>query len=300
MADYFDITWGRIRLWCSSITTDNSRTQVVHELASGDDHPVQDRGRVPRKATCSLLFIEMPTEVLSFRDRFEEFAAQVDRGDVELFTHPINGSYFVHVENFTYDIDEDGNISNAVAVFIAAAEIQDLYPAQLGSAASTGIDSVGARADALSDALADFEIESTVAEDAKASSAAWIDSDTITTRDITVDISETADAIDALITDAGLQDDLLLWPAYQAAVLLNAAYRSAADAATSETPSIFFMLISTPTSVLALVTRVYGGAESTMRERQFRSLNDMRSPGGLIDSGETVAMPARSSRRQAF
>ncbi len=300
MADFFDITWGRIRLLCSNLTTDNGRTQVVHELTSGDDHPIQDRGSVPRKVTCALLFIQQPDEPSPPEDRFEQFLDQVDRGDVELFTHPINGSYLVHVSDFTYDIDEDGNITNASCVFIRAGEIQDLYPATIGAASLTGIDSVGVRADALSDALADFEIESTIPADAIASSTSWLESPDVPIRDVLVDVAQTSTALNDLIEVEQLAGDLTLWPAYQATILLGAAYREAAIAATSETPSLFFMLIGTPTSVLGLCARVYGGAEAVDRDRQVRALNDLRSPGGLIEAGTYLAMPAPSSRRAAF
>ncbi len=300
MADYYDITWGRIRVWCSSLNTDNSRTQVVHELSSGDDHPIQDRGLGPRPVTCALLFIEMPSEPSPPQDRLEEFAAQVNRGDVELFTHPINGSYLVHVENFAYDIDEDGNIENATCTFLPAGEIQDLYPAQIGVAAATGTDAVSARASALSTELDALGIESTIPAEALETTESWVESAEVSARDVIVDAARVSTAIDAMIEDEGLEDDLALWPLYQATVLLASAYRQAAIAATSETPSLFFMLISTPTSVLALVTRVYGGAEAEDRDRQVRALNDVRSPGGLIEAGAYLAMPARSSRRKAF
>ncbi len=303
MADFFDITWGRIRLLCSTVSTEGGRTLVVHELSNAtrpEDHPVDDRGPVPRKVTCQLLFIDQPNEPATPADRLEAFIVQVDRGGPELFTHPVIGSYLAHVENFTYDIDEDSNISNASCVLVPAGEIQDLYPAQFGSAAATGLDSVGARADVLADTLADFEIESTIPADAIATSESWVEGPDVPIRDVLVDIAQTSAALDALIEDEELDSDLALWPAYQATILLHASYRQAAIAATSETPSIFFMLIGAPTSILALVTRIYGGAESTDRERQFRALNDVRSPGGLLEAGTYVALPGRSSSRQAF
>lgn len=292
MADFFDITWGRIRVWCSTVSTDNSRTQVVHELSSGDDHPIQDRGRVARKVTCALLFVEMPNEPLLPQDRLEDFIAQVDRGSVELFTHPLAGSYLVHVENFTYDLDEDGNVENATCTFIAAGELEESYLIQGRTSPITGVGDVSSRADALADALADFELESTIPTEAKKTSDGWLTTADVPIRDVLVGAATVSTALDALIVDEGLESNLDLWPVYQATVLLAASFRQAADAAVSETPSIFFMRIASPTSVLALVTRVYGGAESEARDRQVRALNDLRSPGGLIEAGVTVAMPA--------
>jgi hypothetical protein len=299
ITDYFDTTWGIIRLFCSAIVTDNSRKQVVHELATGDVHPVQDRGLVPRKTRCSLLFDEMPGESKSAFDRFLEFKAQVDRGDDAIFTHPIDGSYLAKVGEFTYEIDEDSNIVNAVAEFIANDEITAVRPSAVGSAAATGVDDVEARADELRASLDAYGIESTAPELAKTTVDGWSSGESVPTRDVMNQTAELVEAIGQMIELEGLEDDIELWPVYVSAIMLGDSIRAAALAVTSEAPAVFVMRVAVPTSVLALVLRIYPAVEAEDRERQVRELNDLRTPSGLISAGTDLIMPSTSSSARA-
>lgn len=299
MADeLYDISWGSVRLWCSSISTVNSRTQVIHALATGDDHPVQDRGAAPRVTRCSLLFDEMPGEARSALARFLEFKAQVDSGEEHVFVHPVDGGYFAKVGEFTYDIDEDENIVNVSCEFIPNQVIAAVLQPGLGTLPGAGFDAVEASAADLLADLEDSNIVSTVPQDAIDAIAGWQE-EGITTRDILVSVAELSDSLASLIEDQELEGDLALFDCYRSAIMLGEAIRAAAVGATSETSSIFFLKIATPQSVLALVVRIYGGAEAEDRERQVRALNDIRTPGGLLDSGTELAMPSPTVRRAA-
>lgn len=298
--EFYEVSWGAVLLWCSTITTENTRTLVVHELASGDDHPVSDRGAAPRKTVCSLLFDDFPGEPDSPLDRFLKFKAQVDSGEELLFTHPIDGGYYAKVGEFTYDIDEDGNITNASAEFVANQPIAAMLQPGSGSAPSSGIDAVAARADELNAELESVDIDSEISlagidrdfiSDGAALPDAWAANPDVTARDILVDVSRVSDQLSTLTSI--LEDDLALFAAYKGCILYGAAFRAAAIAATSETASTFSIKLGAPTSVLALVTRVYGGAEAEERERQVRSLNDVRTPGGLLSAGTELLMPQK-------
>lgn len=300
ITDFYDTTWGIVRLFCSSISTENSRKQVVHELATGDVHPVSDRGMAVRRTRCSLLFDEMPGEPRSAFDRFLEFKAQVDRGDDAIFTHPIDGSYLAKVGEFSYVIDEDSNIVDASAEFISNDEIIAVRPAAVGTAAATGVDDVAARADELTANLDAKGLTSDVPELAKTTVDAWTSGDSVPTRDVVNETAELIEKIGSFIEDNGLEDDLELWDVYVSTILLGDSIRAAALAATSDAPSIFVMRVALPTSVLALVLRVYPASEAEDRERQVRELNDLRTPSGLISAGSDVIMPSRSSATRAF
>lgn len=292
--EFFDTTWGRIRLWCSSIETTNSRTLVVHELAVGDLHPIHDRGLAPKKARCSLLFDEMPNEPKPPDVRLLEFIAQVDQGDEQIFTHPLLGSYLAKVGDFTWNLDEDGNIVDATAEFIADDQIIGVH-AGIGSQALTGTDAVAARAAELNAALESVDIASDLPAKAVAFQESWIEPELVPTRQVFVESSEIATLLTNLIDENGLEDDLEYFDAYRAAIMFGAAVRDAAIAVTSETPSIFFVKVSTPTPLLALVAKIYGGSEAADREVQVRSLNDIRFVGGLIATGTELAMPQKST-----
>lgn len=293
IGELYDTTWGPIRMWCSSISFTGGRSQIVHELATGDDHPVEDRGRAPRRFRCELLFDDMPGESTSAIDRLRTFELAVERGAEELFQHPVGARAFVKVSTWEYEIDEDSNVASATVEFLASQPIEAVHPAGIGTSPISGVDMVAARADELDAALESVDIDSTVPTEMVAAQASWVDTDTVPTRDILVQLASFSDQLATLVSQ--LEDDIAYFEAYRAAIMLGEAFRNAALAATSETSSIFVLKIATPISLLALVTRIYGGAESEDRERQVRSLNDVRTPGGLLEAGAELVMPSRST-----
>lgn len=297
MADVlYEISWGAVRLWAARVSTDNSRTQVVHELATGDEHPVSDRGLAPRTTTCELLFDDFPGESRSPLERFLLFKRQVDDGAEEVFTHPIDGGYFAKVSEFTYDLDDDGNIVNASATFIANQPIAaTLQPGLAPTSPAAGLDAVAARADALNAELESVFIETTFPDRAQEVVAAWSGAEGVPTRDVIVQTADLSTEL-AELTET-LEADLSLWEAYKAAILLGDAIRAAAIAATRSSPRLFFVRIVAPISLLAFATATYGGAEAEERAQQIRDLNDLRTPGGMIEAGTELVIPAPSLSR---
>jgi hypothetical protein len=294
IGEFYDVTWGASRLWCSEITTDNSRTQVVHELAEGDDHPVQDRGLGVRRVTCQILFIEMPNEATPPLDRFLAFKAQADSGKQYLFTHPIDGPYYANLEGFNYSLDEDGNVSNCSCSFLKAGKAEQ--PLQAGASSSTraGEDAVAARSEEFSSALGDVGIDSDIGTTATTAVESRADSDEVPTRQVIVDVAELSRSLVDMIETEGLEHDIKLFAAYKSTILLGAAIRAAALAALSETPRVTAIRIGVPISLLALCVRIYGGAEAEARLRQILALNDIRTPGWLAE-GTVIMIPVPST-----
>lgn len=286
----FDCTWGRVRLWCSEITTSHGRTQVVHELAEGDDHVVQDRGLAVRRVRCELLFVEMPRETTTALERLQQFVDQVDTGERLLFVHPFEGSYYVNVEAFDYTIDEDTEVATASASFVKSADADSPQQAGSSTAAAAGSDAVEARAEEFNSALADTGIESAVADDAVASQAAWLEADEVSSRQVLVDVAGFSDALGAFIEDERLEHDLSLFEVYRSSILLGASMRNAALAALASTPKLTSVRIGAPVSLLALCVSIYGGAEAEQRVRQILELNDIRTPGWMT-AGITITIP---------
>lgn len=298
MADvYYDMTWGRIRLFAARVSTDNSRSVIVQERATGDVHPAQDRGARPRRTRCELLFVEMPDETKSPLARFLLFKAQVDRGDEEVFTHPVEGAFVAKVGEFTYDIDDDSNLSNVMAEFIPSDDVLAVHPTAPGTTGMTTFESAAAAIEQLATELEAVGIESDLPERASEAVEEWTSGETVPTRDVMNDTAALTGELGDLIEDEGLEDDLELFAAWQAVVMCGSAIRDAALAVTSETASIFVLRVAVSTSLLALVVRIYGGADAENRERQVRALNDLRTPGGMIQAGTDLVMPAVDARR---
>ncbi len=126
--------------------------------------------------------------------------------------------------------------------------------------------------------------------DARTSVASWTD-EGITTRKIMNDTARLSDSIGAMIEVGGFERDLALWPAFRASIMLGEAIRSAAVAATSETPAVFVMRVQSPVALIAIAARIYGGQDAQARTRQILALNDIRTPGWL-DPGDYL-MPQR-------
>lgn len=290
---FFQATWGRHKLWCSAVSTDNSRTQVVHELTSGDVHPVQDRGMRARRTRCTLLFDDFPGESSTPLDRFRQLKASIDSGAEAIFTHPVDGSYLAKVGEFTYDIDANSNITGVSIEFIATEEIEAVSPAGAGASGISGEGSVTQAADDLQVALDDAGIESTIPVDAVAAQESWTSSDVVSARQVLVDTAALSDRLSTLIEDEGLEDDLELWELYRASIMMGDAIRSAAIAATSEVPSVFVLRVRSSVSLLPLAANIYGGSEAEDRARQIADLNDIRTPG-WIPAGTDLLMPAKS------
>lgn len=140
-------SWGRIRLFCEKITTDGSRTQVVHDLSSGDVHPVQDRGRRARRVRCKLQFDDFPGAP-SPREAADAMEAAVSSGATAMFQHPTLGRFLASIGEFMSSIDEHSVIS-ADAEFIQEDADQAVSPTGAASSGTSGESSVAAASTSL-------------------------------------------------------------------------------------------------------------------------------------------------------
>lgn len=161
--------------------------------------------------------------------------------------------------------------ASAVAVATASAS------AFAGAAAVADV-SVALAASASSDAAAGFFATTTI--DARVAVDSWGTGD-VPMRQVQIDSARILGNIATCIEAGGMELDLALWPSYRALIMLGDAVRQAAVSATSETPAVFVMRVSTPTSLLPLAARIYGGANAQDRARQVAALNDIPTPGWL-------------------
>lgn len=303
--DWYECRWGTMRLWLSSAQVSLKRSIVVHSPATGDDHELQDNGLDIKPMRFELLFDVMPSEPIDPATRFRQFKAKVEQGDEDILVHPADGSYIARAGDLEATIDEDSNVVDVTCTFYPIKERPPIRDLTTGSTQAIGTSDVSAAAGELETQLDAVGIESTVPDVARAALDNWAaleaasDTSEVPIRTVLSDAAAMAVSIATLIEDEGLDDDNDLWPAFQAAIALQAAFRVAAIAATSETPGVFFLRVAAPTSVLALVTRVYGGKNAEDYERQVRALNDLTFVGGLLQTGTELAMPATASVRSA-
>lgn len=151
-SELLECSWGRIRLFASQIHTEGGRTQVVHELSSGDDHPVQDRGLRVRRVRCKVMFDDFPNSPPAI-EAARALETAKNSGQAALFQHPLLGRYLASIGDFNSEIDENSVIS-AECEFVQESTDIAITPTGSGSSATSGESSVAAAATALDDSLA--------------------------------------------------------------------------------------------------------------------------------------------------
>jgi hypothetical protein len=285
-AAWYRSSFGELRLWLSRISTDRSRTLVVHEMSSGDDHVIEDRGRGPVRARCTVLFARMAGDDLDPLERCRRLQAVVDDRP-RIFSHPTSGSYLARIGPFTEEVDEFGVITAEIEV-LQVAPAEAVAPAGAGAIPVTGAGAVSAAADAVTAELADVGMTSSLPGDATAAVDGWTSADTVNTRQVLTELgsltSQLGDQADALEGDIGL------WAAFKATMLLTEAVRAAADAATSDTAQTFSALISAPIALRALLAAIYPADEVDDRYVQAMALNDIAAPAWL-EPGTELLLP---------
>lgn len=287
-SEFYQSSFGGVRLWCASIETDHSRKLVVHQPSRGSVHSVQDRGLGPRPTRCELLFDDMRGVSDSAKKRFDAFRAIVDDGDPQVFSHPLLGSYLAVVGEFRHRVDADGVITASVE-FTPKEEPKAVTPANAGAAVQVGEGAVTAAADSVDEALAEFELESPVVEQARAAVAAWSDGEP-NVRTVLVDVASITSYINDEIERLELPDDILLWPTHRALINLSAQMLAAGRAQTADVARIITIKIGQPVSLRRLVARLYGGHAADERYAQVMQLNDIATPA-WIDAGTELRVP---------
>lgn len=287
MAEFYKSNFGDLRLWLSRISTDKSRSQVVHELSSGDDYVVQDRGRAPLKARCTVLFDWMNGDDTEPIDRLRKLSALVD-DKPRLLSHPIEGTFLARVGPFNYDIDEHGVITADVE-FTRVADTIAVVPAGAGGIPAAGQGAVAqASAAFIADILA-IGVESSLGTDAAAAADSWAASDNPNPREV---LAQTGSLTDQLGDQADeIDDDLAKWQAFKSTVLLADAVRSAAEAATADTASTIIVKVSSTIALRALLASVFGADEVDAQYPRALLLNDIANPAWL-ELGSELVLPA--------
>jgi cell division septum initiation protein DivIVA len=152
VTDLIECRWGKIRMFVGEVHTDSGRTQVVHELSSGDEHPVQDRGLRIRRTRVKIQFDDFPGQ-LSPVDAALALERAKNTGQTAIFQHPLLGRYLASIGEYNSTIDESSVVS-AEAEFIQEAPDIAVTPTGAASSGTSGEASVTAAASTLDNALA--------------------------------------------------------------------------------------------------------------------------------------------------
>lgn len=275
----FQSSWGKVRLYISSITTTDGRDVVIAPYTRGNVPDVDDRGEPPKIARCELLFDQFPGEEASPESRLEDFLLLKSKGQAQLFTHPFYGAYFANLTDFEHTIVAPGVITGT-ATFVPSEEVGVFGVDPIGVSLDVSTDVIAQSAQEMTDQLADVEDVSAIPAQATAAGKA-IDAAT-RARDKLVELSRLSDRMWDEIDAKKQAADILLWPAFRAGVMLGEAVRAATDRSMGDDAGSFMSVrVDTPTSLRRLMADIYGADQADERYGEAQDLNDIRTPGAI-------------------
>lgn len=139
----YEAAWGNIRIFLSTFEWEAGNTQVIHELASGDDHPMQPRGKRLRTATAELIFDDFPGAAERGVEAYRRFEAAA--GERRIFTHPVEGSFYARIGEMKPKIDESSVICVTCQI-IPDTSVDPVTPTGASTSTASGQNAVGAAA----------------------------------------------------------------------------------------------------------------------------------------------------------
>lgn len=302
---FFQSAWGKVRLWLSNISTSDGRKQVVKEYTRGDLPDVQDRGKVPRRTRCSILFDMFPSDPIDPIDRLEMLIAEVADSATtgpKLFAHPIYGTYLAAIEDFDHTIDDSGTIA-ATATFIATEDTGVIFTFATGISQEIDADALNNASDFLDSQLADFGLTTKLTSQARSLADQFQRAVNQANDQIDAQLAKTSGLRNTLVGVASISDQLwaeqdrlqvtantAMWPVFRAYVLLGEAVRSAAVASTPQVESLITVRVDGAMSLWSLLTKTYGARKAPARRGDVMALNSLKTPA-RIPSGTILVLP---------
>lgn len=296
---YFDTRFGDIELQVSSVDTERGRDIAVQSPAYGDKHNLTDRGLRQMRTTVEILFADKPGWA-PYLDRYDELVRLCERGEVAIFSHPIDGSFRARCSEVSARAEADELAVRATCVFLREDPPQVVFPVAAGVSTIASSEAVNVAAQLANMALADVDFggiadpDFGVVDDVATTVTAWEQAGAeLDAQQVFLEVATLSDRIDTAIADLELAQDLSRYPAYEAMIRLRYQLSRAAEAFTSEAATVFDLYVEVPQPVLRICADVYGAALAVERAEQVTSMNRIRTPN-LVPRGTTLKMPAVS------
>lgn len=291
---YFDASFGGQPLLIADIHTERGRDIAIQSPSRGSKHVLQDRGQKLVSTTCTILFIDQPG-LAPFLDRYDSFRALVDKGEAQIFSHPLDGSFLARAEGNLVDADSGTGEVRCSVKFLAEDEPQTVFAPGGGISPIAGLQAV-ITASAIADtALAAAGLSSPIPSSCLDAVTGWTENLDLDSNDVFIGVAnltgQISDAIDAL----DLATDIDRWPVYQAFMGLAFQVARAGETLTADSANVFNLLVQVARPVLAICAEVYGPELAPERADEVQSLNRLRTPG-LVPAGTTLKMPAIGGR----
>jgi len=291
MADiYFESLFADLPLLISSIETDDGRDIAVQSPARGSRHFLQDRGAKFGKTDCEILFVDEPGKA-SFLDRFDQFRALVARGEPQIFSHPLIGSYRARAEGGRHTASSDARQIRYQCTFLPEDEPQPTAPTGAGVAPIAGVETVSVAVADANRALVAAGQASSAPDDALAFITAMSESVDADSQAVLVGVASLTGQINTAIEDLDLATNIDRWPLYQAMVNLVSAVQLAGQAITSDADQLISLRVDRALPLLAICAEIYGPEIAPELADRATRINRIRTPN-RVPAGTTIKLPA--------
>lgn len=282
---------------------DKSRTVPAHEYAFRDGGVLQDTGAVPRSTRCDIVFLPLtPDDALSVIQRLNVFLAILDDrpDEPKPFVHPFTGTYQALPTGITFAGNAaDRDFIRMSVTFVEAgldpAAFELTEPENVTVAAQVadvnsdkiGIDNAVA-ADPTLPTVEDSP--SAIAADALATAQRWRDDASLAVRQITLELGELSERIDATIIALQLPESVESYPTFIALQSLHGSLSRAADAAIRTAPKLTEIVTETTLPLLSILATFYQNAQTALDKfDRTLELNDIRNPA-IIRKGTQLTV----------
>ncbi|MEO7735161.1 MAG: hypothetical protein ABIY55_29675 [Kofleriaceae bacterium] len=291
MADvYFESLFGDLPILIASIETDDGRDIAVQSPARGSMHYLQDRGAKLGKVDCEILFVDVPG-TSSFLERFDAFRALVAKGEPQIFSHPLIGSYRARAEGGRHSASSESRQVRYQCAFLPEDEPQPTVPTGAGVAPIAGIESVAVAVSDANRELAAMGLESTAPDDALSFLTTLSESVDVDSQAAIVGVASLTGQINTAIEELDLASHIERWPLYQAMINLISAVQLAGQALTSDSDQLISVRIDRSLPLLAICAEVYGPEVAPELADRITRINRIRTPN-RIPAGTTLKLPA--------
>lgn len=277
-----DAAFGGMALNVLTTSDDFSHPLVVSEYYGVDGAKVVDVGRGPRSTDVEIIFIT---------DSIRSMKAFLDLcdGTPRQFIHPLTGSYVALPRN----IHAAAGARNRDEVRLAVTFVEhSLDIAPIAVAGDPSGDAESARAIVQAEAVEmDVVLESdpdkgTIIEDS-ASLFDWLESANATQRAVNLRVGALVNRIEDEITRLELLSDVRNYPLFISLRRLQASARRLGEHVVSTAEQITTFVVTSPTSLAAIMTELYGARAVTERHAQTQELNDIANPA-RIEAGTVL------------
>lgn len=288
--------WGSSRLYIADLDGDLGRSVVVHEPASGNAFTLQDRGEKPDRTNAVVVFCYVPTESDSWQKRYNAFKALRDKGEAQLFVHPLHGSYLAKIGECRLMMSSETDGVTLSVEFIRDGDVIAVADVGAGITPAAGPEAVAMAATDADASLAERGLSSTVPTEAAAASAAWAEAEEPDSRTVFAELGSLVAKVEEEVVRLELMTNLDNWDAFRDFTILRAHLVDAAAAVASFSQQIaeYVVLRAIPARVLG--AQLAGARYAEDFAKEFVLLNDLTSPGLVPPGTYKVPVIAGGSR----